>query len=270
MTNSGTISGNTFGIEAATAANVSNAGTISGGPAALQFVGASDTLTLLAGSHIVGAINLGGGGDTVNFRGGNHNLTFDTLAGATVTGTTPFVVSGNRAVAVDPTPFAMADRNLMDFSRTISAVIPDIGTVGTGGGAPPLAFAGSGRSAADVVGDAFAAAIPGLSAYAGEAAVFNSPTAVYAGGTAVWARGFAGRRVQDADGVLLRTVNRFCVSHFYKFGCKPHAGDGSMTSPVKVIDHPLIKHKLSLVRSRSTAPGQLSPSHPRDQLALCL
>ena len=120
---------------------MSNAGTISGGTAALQFVGAADTLTLLAGSRIVGAINLGGGGDTVNFRGGNHNLTFDTLAGATVTGTTPFVVSGNRAVAVDPTPFAMADRNLMDFSRTISAVIPDIGTVGTGGGAPPLAFA---------------------------------------------------------------------------------------------------------------------------------
>jgi hypothetical protein len=27
-----------------------------------------------------------------------------------------------------------------------------------------------------------------------------------------------------------------------------------MTAPVKVVDHPLIKHKLSLVRSRSTAP----------------
>jgi hypothetical protein len=209
VSNSGTISGAGFGIRATNTANVTNSGTISGGTAALQFAGNPDTLTLLPGSRIIGAINLGGGGDAVNFRGGNHNLTFDTLAGATVTGTTPFVVSGNRAVAVDPTPFAMADRNLMDFSRTISAVIPDIGTAGTGGGAPPLAFAGPGRSAADVVGDTFAAAIPGLSAYAGEAAVFNSPTAVYDGGTAVWARGFAGRRVQDADGVLLRTVNRF-------------------------------------------------------------
>jgi outer membrane autotransporter protein len=39
--------------------------------------------------------------------------------------------------------------------------------------------------------------------------VFKNPTAVYGGGTAVWARGFAGKRVQDADGVLSRTENRF-------------------------------------------------------------
>ena len=59
---------------------------------------------MLPGSKIIGPINLGGGGDTVNFRGGNHNLTFDTLAGATVTGA-PFVVVGNRAVAIDPSIF---------------------------------------------------------------------------------------------------------------------------------------------------------------------
>ncbi|MBX9824420.1 MAG: autotransporter domain-containing protein [Xanthobacteraceae bacterium] len=209
VTNSGTISGPLFGITASTA-NVSNSGIISGGIAALQFAGNPDTLTLLPGSRIIGAINLAGGGDTVNFRGGNHNLTFDTLAGATVTGTTPFVVSGNRAVAIDPTPFAMADRNLMDFSRMISAVIPEIETAAAGtSGSAPLAFSGSARSAADVVGDTFAAAIPSLSAYAGETAVLGNPTAVYAGGTTVWARGFAGKRVQEADGVLLRTENQF-------------------------------------------------------------
>jgi hypothetical protein len=208
VSNSGTISGGNFGINAFTTANVSNSGIISGGAAALQFVGNPDTLTLLPGSRIIGAINLGGGGDTVNVRIGNQNLTFDTLAGATVTGNVPFVVSGNRVVTLDPTPFAMTDRNLMDFSRTVSAVIPEVDVVGTGGGAP-LAFAALGNSAADVVADAFAAAIPGLSAYAGEAAVFKNPAAVYAGSTAIWARGFAGKRVQDADGVLLRTENTF-------------------------------------------------------------
>ncbi|MBX9841026.1 MAG: autotransporter outer membrane beta-barrel domain-containing protein [Xanthobacteraceae bacterium] len=207
VSNSGTIAGSDFGVRASNSANVTNSGIISGGVAALQFAGNPDMLTLFPGSRIVGAINLGGGGDTVTFRGGNHNLTFDTLAGATVAGTTPFVVSGNRAVAIDPTPFAMTDRNLLDFSRMVAAVIPEIENTGTAGGAP-LAFAAAGRSSADVVADAFAAAIPGL-AYAGEATVFSNPTMVYAGGTAVWARGFAGKRVQQGDDVLLRTENQF-------------------------------------------------------------
>jgi outer membrane autotransporter protein len=143
----------------------------------------------------------------VNVRTGNQNLTFVSLAGATVTSNVPFVVSGNRVVTVDLTPFAMTDRNLMDVSRTVSAVIPEVDVAGTGGGAP-LAFAPA-DAPADRIADAFAAAIPGLSAYAGDAAVFKSPTALYAGGTAVWARGFAGKRVQDADGVLSRTENQF-------------------------------------------------------------
>ncbi len=211
VSNSGTISGARFGIStffALGSANVSNSGIISGGTAALQFSGNPDTLTLLPGSTIIGAINLGGGGDTVNFRTGNQNLTFDTLAGATVTSGHPFVVVGNRVVTIDPTSFALTDRTLMDFTRGLSAAIPDINNVAATGGAP-LAFAApaAGNSAADRIGDAFAA-IPGL-AYAGEAEVFKSPTAVYGDGTAIWARGFAGRRVQEADGVASRTTNAF-------------------------------------------------------------
>ena len=51
--------------------------------------------------------------------------------------------------------------------------------------------------------------MPGLSAYAADQAVFKAPTVVHADGTAIWARGFGGNRVQQADGVLLRTSSTF-------------------------------------------------------------
>ncbi|WP_027523664.1 autotransporter outer membrane beta-barrel domain-containing protein [Bradyrhizobium sp. Ec3.3] len=223
VTNSGTISGGTYGIAAFLGnASVTNSGTISG-IIALQFGGTANTLTLLPGSRIIGAINLGGGGsaiklgeggdsislgsgDTVNFRGGNHNLTFDTLTGATVTGTTPFAVSGNQAVAIDPTSFAANWRSLTDFTRGVSDAVP-VFSGGTSGSSAPLAFAGP--DAPSRFDDVFAA-IPSLaSAYASEAMVFKAPTSTYADGTTVWARGFAGQRIQQQDGVLLRTANLF-------------------------------------------------------------
>ncbi len=85
---------------------VINSGIISApGGIAIQFTNPldPDTLTLLPGSFIVGAINLIGVDDTVNVNAGNQNLTFNTLAGATITGNVPYVVSGNRIVSVDPT-----------------------------------------------------------------------------------------------------------------------------------------------------------------------
>jgi hypothetical protein len=195
------------GILVAGNADVTNSGIIFGTTAALEFVGNADVLTVLPGSRIIGAILLGGGGDTVNFRGGNHNLTFDTLAGATVTGTTPFAVLGNRAAAVDLTPFAANWRTLADFSRGVSDAVP-VFSGSVSGGAAPLAFAGS-ESPASRFDDAFAAISGVASAYAGEAAVFKAPTATYADGTTVWARGFAGQRTQQQDGVLLRNANMF-------------------------------------------------------------
>ena len=39
--------------------------------------------------------------------------------------------------------------------------------------------------------------------------VFKNPTVQYSNGTSVWARGFAGQRVQQEDGVLLHTLNQF-------------------------------------------------------------
>jgi hypothetical protein len=139
----------------------------------------------------------------VNFRGGNHNLTFDSLAGATVTGTTPFAASGNRAAAIDPTLFAMEGRALGDFTRAVSSAIPLFGGIPAGGG--PLALAAT--DARSRIEDIFTG-MPGL-AYAGEDAVFKSPTVVHADGSAIWARGFGGQRVQQQDGVLFRAVDQF-------------------------------------------------------------
>jgi outer membrane autotransporter protein len=228
IVNSGTISGAGFGISASIA-NINNSGTITGGSAAigldlgnvtnsgiiwgetraLQFGSLADTLTLLPGSRIVGTINLFGGGDTVNVLTGNQNLTFDTLAGVTVTSNVPFVVSGNRIVTIDPTPFAMTDRNLLDFARAVSSTVPDIegsatATTAAADNGSALAFAGPDTNAS--LDDS----LPGLSAYADDSTMpFKSPTVVYGDGTALWARGFVGERVQDADGALLETHNRF-------------------------------------------------------------
>jgi len=165
------------------------------------------TLNLLAGSTIIGSISLGGPSRFVNFLSGNHNLTFTTLAGTTVGGTIPFAVLGNQAAAVDPTPFAMAERNLMDFSRTVSSSIPMID--GRPGVAPALmGYAGTGDSANSRVADVFAN-IPGMSDYAADTAVFKSPAVTYRDGTVLWARGFVGERRQKTDDTVLHNSNRF-------------------------------------------------------------
>ena len=178
--------------------------TTSGGPA-VQFVAGVDTLTLLPGSFIVGAISLVGTNDRVIVNAGNQNLTFNTLAGATVTGNVPFAVVGNRIVSLDPTAFAMQGRALNDFSREVSSAIPQLTGVGPSGGAP-LAFAAPDASAR--IEDVFAT-IPGLSAYSGEAMAFKNPTVIYGDGSAVWARGFGGNRLQSADGTVLPGKSQF-------------------------------------------------------------
>ena len=202
--NSGFTSGTTTVASITGTETLTNAGTISNfGGTAILFGGGPDTLNLLASSNITGAINLVGTHDTVNFLSGNHNLTFNTLAGATVNGPDPFAVSGNRAAAIDPTPFGLADKNLMDFTRGISGVLDSIG----GGAAPsgPIssAFApsASGTYAARV--EQTFAAIPGLAYADDQAMVFKAPTIVASDGRAVWARGFGGERTQDGDGGAL-------------------------------------------------------------------
>ncbi len=219
LINSGTISvsgPNSVGVSmvASGTSLVVNSGTISApSGVAIQFVNPidPDILTLLPGSFIVGAINLIGVDDTVNVNAGNQNLTFNTLAGATITGNVPFVVSGNRIVSVDPTGFAATDRALMDFTRAVSATLggraSDAAASGgaTSGGA--LGFAAYDDFAARFE-DAFAQ-VMGYAKAPDNAIFFKNPTVTTPDGTTVWAKGFYGQRTQQADGPLLRNVTQF-------------------------------------------------------------
>jgi len=208
--NSGTINGSVelFALGGGTSSVTNSGRIINFAGIAIQFVGGPDTLTLLPGSFIVGGIQLVGTADTVNVRAGNQNLTFVSLAGATVTGTVPFVVSGNRIASIDPTPFGLADKNLMDFTRAVSSILGSIGDTTSASSGPAASNAFAAETGSNRVGDAFAS-IPAL-AYAGsDTMAFKNPTMVYADGRSVWARGFAGERFQQADDANLRARNLF-------------------------------------------------------------
>ena len=219
--NSGTVSvtgPNNVGISmsASGTSTLVDSGTISApGGVAIEFANPLDpaTLTLQPGTFIIGIINMIGAGDTVNVNARNLNLTFNTLAGVTVTGNQPFIVSGNRVVSVDPTGFGITDRSLMDFTRAVSAMLggrasdaaASAGAGPTASGA--LGFAGYDDSASRFE-DAFAQAM-GYAKAPDSAMLFKNPTVTTPDGTTVWAKGFYGQRTQPADDTALRTVSRF-------------------------------------------------------------
>lgn len=189
VTNTGTITGSD-GIVAGAGANVTNSGLLIGtGGTALWlnlFSGpVADVVTLMPGSRIVGGIILGGGGDTVNFRGGNNNLTFDTLAGATVTSTAPAVIIGNQVITVDPRSFAESDLNLLDFTRSVSSAVPVFNDDTVACARSPNAPEEAQQSSA---GGSFVR---------------------YCDGRTVWATAFGGRRDQSAGGGQAGASDRY-------------------------------------------------------------
>jgi uncharacterized protein with beta-barrel porin domain len=235
VTNSGTISGGVAGISA-TAASVTNSGTISGatgvqltggsgstlvnsgiiigtGGTAIDFSASnSDSLTFLSGTRITGAILLGANDNVsvVSGPGVSSLLTFTPNGPFSLTagGSAPFVVAGNQVAIVDPTGFATADKTLTDFTRAISGLATGrIGEAAPGAGGETTAFAPQSGIAAQF--DDVFAQFPG-NAYAGNnAVVFKNPTMTTADGRGVWAKGFFGQRVQQADGPTLRNVTSF-------------------------------------------------------------
>lgn len=195
------------------------------------------TLNLLTGSRILGTIRLNGDttdpasvGTRVNIesgRGLSSVLTFggpvtcgcaggpggliDTGAAVNVTGGRPYVVSGNSVAILDPTSFAAQDRNVFDFTRTVLSAASSRLTSPvpmSGDGSAAIGFAPSGNVARDMANDAFAN-IPALSYAAQDRVLRSNPNFTAADGTSVWAQGFGGVRVQNADGPNLRSVNQF-------------------------------------------------------------
>ncbi|PSO21380.1 autotransporter domain-containing protein [Bradyrhizobium sp. MOS003] len=187
------------------------------------------TINLLPGSRVIGLILLTGDasnpdrvGTTINIQGGrgaSSVLTFgysdgafgllETASHVNVSGI-PYVVSGNSVAMVDPSPFGVAGRNVVDVTHAIAGLAS-----GRLGGAAPvtsegtaIGFAPSGNVARDMFNDSFAS-MPGM-AYAGQDRVMASnPNFTAADGTSVWAQGFGGRRVAPENGLMLRSVNGF-------------------------------------------------------------
>ncbi len=221
-------------------ATITNAGVVTGDPHALAIdlgqlsVTTPTTLNILPGSQITGIMSLNGdssirgSGTQINIysRNASSMLTFggtptcgcpafglvDTGATVNVIGGAPYVINGNTVAVLDPTSFTAQDRNVLDFTRTVlsaaSSRLTSPAPMSGGDGSAAIGFAASGNVARDMANDAFAN-IPAL-AYANQDNVLRSnPSFTAADGTSVWAQGFGGVRVQNADGPNLRSVNQF-------------------------------------------------------------
>lgn len=211
-------------------------GTSSGGLAVnLQFDPATPTtLNILPGSRIVGQIVLNGDildpfavGTRVNILSGHDIssvLTFggggcgcilggltDTGSVVNVTGGAPYVINGDTVAILDSTSFAAADRNVVDVTRTITSLVTSRLTnpapIG-GSGSTAIGFAPSGNVARDMANDAFSG-VPALAYASNDRVLLSNPSFTAADGTSIWAQGFGGQRIQQADAPTLRSVSNF-------------------------------------------------------------
>ncbi|MBR0963108.1 autotransporter domain-containing protein [Bradyrhizobium diazoefficiens] len=182
---------------------VNSGGILNFGGTAIILATTDNALVLAPGSFIVGNIQLNGTRKAVQVDVGNQNLTFTSLASATVTGSVPVAVVGNRIVSVDPTGFAGAGRTLMDFTRAVSGLLGGRSGDGAAGGGT-LGFAADSAVADDVFAQVLGYAQPATGAV-----WFKNPSLTTADGTTVWAKGFYGQRIQQADGPVLRSVTNF-------------------------------------------------------------
>lgn len=192
------------------------------------------TLNILPGSRMVGLVILNGDiadpstvATKVNIFSGrdiSSVLTFgndcgcgpfgglvETGAVVNVTGGAPYVINGNTVAVLDPTSFAVADRNVVDITRTITSLVTSRLTNPApmgGNGSSAIGFAPTGNVARDMADDAFAG-ISSLAYAKQDRVLLSNPSFTAADGTSIWAQGFGGQRIQQADAPTLRSVNNF-------------------------------------------------------------
>lgn len=193
---------------------------------------AKSVLNIMPGSRIIGEIGLAGvpffgfPGTTVNFFSGADISSITTFgitcgcnsqgglidSGSTVNvfGGAPYVINGNTVAILDPTSFALQDRNVVDVTRTISSLVSGRLTnpAPVSGGTTAIGFAPTGNVATDMARDAFAG-ISSLGYAAQDRVLFGNPSMTAPDGTSIWAQGFGGRRIQSAEAPNLRSVNNF-------------------------------------------------------------
>lgn len=101
---------------------------------------------------------------------------------------------------------------MVDVTRTITSLVTSRLTnpapIG-GNGSAAIGFAPSGNVARDMANDAFSG-IPALAYASSDRVLLSNPSFTAADGTSIWAQGFGGQRIQQADAPTLRSV-----SHFY-------------------------------------------------------
>ena len=187
------------------------------------------TLNLLPGSRVIGRIFLAGIPSdpnalltTVNVQGSGRGissiLTFGDSdgsglieAGGKINVTNAiYVISGNSIAIVDPSTFAVANRNMVDVTHAIGSLVA--GRLGSDAPATSegqaFGFAPSGNIARDMANDAFAS-MPGIAYAAHDRVLSGNPTFTTTDGIGIWAQGFGGRRVAPEDGPTLRSINSF-------------------------------------------------------------
>ena len=141
----------------------------------------------------------------------HHRGLTDTGAVVNITGGAPYIINGNTVAILDPTSFANADRNVVDVTRTITSLVTSRLTnpapIG-GSGSAAIGFAPSGNVARDMANDAFSG-IPALAYASNDRLLLSNPSFTAADGTSIWAQGFGGQRIQQADAPTLRSVSNF-------------------------------------------------------------
>jgi outer membrane autotransporter protein len=114
----------------------------------------------------------------------------------------PFAVSGNRVATIDPASFGSSAAVLTDFTRAVFGIVGDLPDVQPTTGGLAAGFApekAAEKAPQSNVASRAQEALAGLDAYASDRLIFKNPSMVTGDGRAVWARGFGGQRIQQAD-----------------------------------------------------------------------